>query len=92
MSTSLHSHQYDIFRTLLIAARQDSGLTQVQIAASLNKPQSFISKYERGERRLDFAEFMELASVLNIDTVAFIAAYQAALVTKAHVSRYAHPK
>ncbi len=77
---------------LLIAARQDSGLTQVQIAASLHKPQSFISKYERGERRLDFAEFMELASVLNIDTSAFIAAYQAALVTKAHVRRYVHPK
>ena len=92
MSTSLHSHQYDIFRTLLIAARQDSGLTQVQIAASLRKPQSFISKYERGERRLDFAEFMELASVLNIDIAAFIAAYQAALITKAQVRRYAHPK
>ncbi len=77
---------------LLIAARQDSGLTQVQIAASLNKPQSFISKYERGERRLDFAEFMELASVLNIDTSAFIAAYQIEINAHAKVRRYAHPK
>ncbi len=81
MPSSLHSHQYQIFRSLLISAREASGLTQVQIAEKLGKPQSFISKYERGERRLDFAEFMELADALRIDTNAFISAYRTALDT-----------
>jgi len=79
MPSSLHSHQYQIFRSLLVAAREASGLTQVQIAERLGKPQSFISKYERGERRLDFSEFMELADILLIDTNAFIEAYRSAL-------------
>jgi transcriptional regulator with XRE-family HTH domain len=79
MPSSLHSHQYQIFRSFLVAAREASGLTQAQIAERLGKPQSFISKYERGERRLDFSEFMELADVLRIDTKAFIDAYHSAL-------------
>lgn len=76
MSSSLHSHQYQIFRSLLVAAREELGLTQVQIADRLGKPQSFISKYERGERRLDFTEFIELANLLEIDIVDFINRYQ----------------
>jgi transcriptional regulator with XRE-family HTH domain len=82
MPSSLHSAPYEIFRSLLIAARNTSGLTQIQIAEQLNKPQSFISKYERGERRLDFPEFIELAAVLHIDIAAFVDNYQTALATK----------
>ena len=59
-----------------MAAREKSGLTQVQIAEKLEKPQSFISKYERGERRLDFSEFIELANVLEIDIAGFVSHYQ----------------
>ena len=87
MPSSLHSHQYKIFRSLLVAAREASGLTQVQIAEKLGKPQSFISKYERGERRLDFSEFMELADVLGIDTTAFVAAYRSALTVAPRYKR-----
>ncbi|OIR08983.1 helix-turn-helix protein [mine drainage metagenome] len=79
MSSSLHSHHYHIFRNLLVSAREKSGLTQVQIADQLGKPQSFISKYERGERRLDFTEFIELAEVLGIDVVDFMNHYQTAI-------------
>lgn len=79
MPSSLHSYQYKTFRLLLISARGKSGLTQVQMAAKLKKPQSFISKYERGERRLDFSEFVELADVLNIDIVKFVESYRSAL-------------
>lgn len=53
-------------------------MTQVQIAEKLGRPQSFISKYERGERRLDFSEFVELADVLNIDIIAFVDDYRSA--------------
>lgn len=76
MPSSLHSHYYQVFRSLLVSAREQSGLTQVQIAERLGKPQSFISKYERGERRLDFTEFIELADVLGIDVTDFVGRYQ----------------
>lgn len=78
MPSSLHSHHYQVFRSLLIAAREASGMTQVQIAEKLGRPQSFISKYERGERRLDFSEFVELADVLGIDIIAFVDDYRSA--------------
>jgi transcriptional regulator with XRE-family HTH domain len=54
-------------------------VTQVQVAERWGKPQSFISKYERGERRLDLTEFIELADVLGIDAVDFINRYQSAI-------------
>jgi len=79
MPSSLHSHCYQIFRSLIVSAREKSGLTQVQIAERLGKPQSFISKYERGERRLDFPEFIELADVLGIDVADFVNRYQSAI-------------
>ncbi len=81
MPSSLHSHHYQIFRSLLVSAREKSGLTQVQIATRLGKPQSFISKYERGERRLDFSEFIELADILGIDIADFIDNYRSATPT-----------
>jgi len=87
MPSSLHSHQYQIFRSLLVVAREESGLTQVQVAHRLKKPQSYVSKYERGERRLDFTEFVELADVLEIDTTDFIANYQTALEPTSKVRR-----
>lgn len=77
MPSSLHTHHYQIFRSLLVSAREKSGLTQVQIATKLGKPQSYISKYERGERRLDFSEFIELADILGVDVVEFIEDYRA---------------
>ncbi len=76
MVASLHSFKHDIFRALLIEARKDAQLTQVQLAEKLNIPQSFVSKYERGERRLDFTEFIEIADLLGIDTSLFIANYK----------------
>jgi transcriptional regulator with XRE-family HTH domain len=79
MPSSLHSYHYQIFRSLLVSAREKSGLTQIQIAERLGKPQSFISKYERGERRLDLTEFIKLADALEIDIVDFINRYQVAI-------------
>ena len=48
-------------------------------AEKLGKSQSFISKYERGERRLDFTEFIELAEILEIDIADFVSRYQSAI-------------
>lgn len=76
MPNPLHRRQYDVFRKLLVSAREMRGLTQVQVAERLGKPQSFVSKYERCERRLDFTEFMELADILCIDVTEFVEAYR----------------
>lgn len=51
----------------LVAAREKAGLTQQQLADRLGKPQSFISKYEGGERRIDVIEFIAIADALDMD-------------------------
>lgn len=64
---SLHTTEYNEFLEHVVAARKESGLTQQQLAERLGKPQSYVSKYERGERRLDVVEFLWIARALNID-------------------------
>lgn len=51
--------------------RQDNKLTQTELATKLDRPQSYISKYENGERRLDVVEFLEIAKVLKINISTF---------------------
>lgn len=75
MPSSLHSPEYEIFRRLIVQARRDAGLTQVEVAQRLRKPQSFVSKFERGERRLDVPEFVDIAEAIGIDTAMFINTY-----------------
>lgn len=67
MSKSIFSDGYNLLRTCLVKAREKKGLTQVDVATKLGKPQSYVSKYERGERRLDVVEFLEVARVLGVE-------------------------
>jgi transcriptional regulator with XRE-family HTH domain len=67
MAKSTFTERYDRFRKLLIEARQMAELTQVELAELLERPQSFVSKYERAERRLDVIEFLEIAEAMGID-------------------------
>lgn len=53
-------------------ARKDAGLTQLALATKLGRPQSFVSKFERGERRLDVIEFIDVAKVLGIDPASVV--------------------
>jgi len=69
---SVYSENYRLFLKLIISARRDSGFTQQELAKILKRPQSFISKYERGERRLDLIEFLEILSALGLDPSDFI--------------------
>jgi transcriptional regulator with XRE-family HTH domain len=66
---SVFSEAYVRFRSLLIEARKASGLSQSELSQRLDRPQSFVSKYERGERRLDVVEFGQVAQALNCDPV-----------------------
>jgi transcriptional regulator with XRE-family HTH domain len=64
------SHQQ--LRNALVEARRKQGLTQVGVANRLGKPQSFVSKYESGERRLDVMEFIQVCKALNIEPITII--------------------
>lgn len=72
MTRSVFTDKYERFQQLLIDARKAADLTQTQLAGKLRQPQSYVSKYERGERRLDLIEFLEVAHVLGIDPADFI--------------------
>ncbi len=67
MTASVFSPRYRKLRQLLTKARIDRGLSQAALAARLARPQTFVSKYERGERRLDLVEFLEIADTLKAD-------------------------
>jgi transcriptional regulator with XRE-family HTH domain len=54
-----NTRNYRLFLELLIKARKDAGVTQEQLAKRLNRPQSFVSKCENGERRLDVIELLQ---------------------------------
>ena len=56
-------------RELLTEARTKVGLTQIDVAGRLGRPQSFVSKYESGERRLDVVEFLEVCAAAQADPV-----------------------
>lgn len=52
---------------LLVAARAAAGLSQRELARKLCQPQSFVSRYETGERRLDLIELVEVTNALGCD-------------------------
>ena len=65
--TSIHSEEYKKLLDLLVGARKTAGVTQQQVADALGLPQSFVSKYENGERRLDVIEFLAISRLLKAD-------------------------
>ena len=65
MDKTLHSAEQRRLVGLLFQMRKEAGLTQAQVAARLGRPQSFVSKYESGERRLDLIELRAVAEALN---------------------------
>jgi transcriptional regulator with XRE-family HTH domain len=65
MPESQHSARYRRFCDLLIGWRREKGLTQAEVAKRLGKPQSYVSKYETGERRLDVVEFIDVAHAVG---------------------------
>jgi len=66
---SIYNSNYQEVIGLLKKARQDKGITQVQLAELLGKPQSFVAKFESGERRLDVVEFARIAKLLDVSAL-----------------------
>jgi transcriptional regulator with XRE-family HTH domain len=64
---SIFTEEYESFLENLIAARKGAAITQQELALRLKKPQSFVSKYERRERRLDVVEFVTICGSIDVD-------------------------
>jgi transcriptional regulator with XRE-family HTH domain len=67
MGESIHSKEYRDFIEKLRKARLEAGITQVQAAQKLKKPQSYISKIERRERRVDVVELKRILKVYKTE-------------------------
>lgn len=64
---SVFTPEYRRLLELLMKLRHDKGMTQQAVARKLRKHQSFVSKYERGERRLDVIELFQVVEALGYD-------------------------
>ena len=63
------TEDYKVVGACLAAARRRTGVTQDELAAKLGKPQSFVSEYERGQRRVDVVELLVISRALGADPV-----------------------
>jgi transcriptional regulator with XRE-family HTH domain len=71
MPKSSFTDEAAIVRNLLRTLRESSGLTQLDVAKALNVPQSYVSKYEIGERHLNFAETSAACQALGVSIIEF---------------------
>ena len=72
MVKSIHTKKYAYFVERLRKAREEAGLTQVQVAKKLKRPQSHISNIESGQQRVDVVELQIFAKIYNKDIKYFI--------------------
>ncbi|MGO4712183.1 helix-turn-helix domain-containing protein [Bradyrhizobium sp. 2TAF24] len=78
MQKSLRTSRQQLLLSLLVQARKAKGMTQADVAAALDRPQSFVAKYENNERRIDVVEFIDIAGVLGVSSVDILSKIEAA--------------
>lgn len=66
------SKRYERFCQLLVKFRKDAGVSQEEVAKRLGKRQTYVSKCERGTRRMDVVEFAEMAKAVGYDPAEFM--------------------
>lgn len=66
MEKSIYTNEYQAVTELLVEIRKEAMITQVALAEALGQSQSFVSKYERGERRLDVIQLRTVCQALGI--------------------------
>jgi len=67
VTKSVFTKRYKLFLSLLVSIREDKELSQRALSKKLRKAPTYVSKYERGERRLDVIEFLDIVKVLDAD-------------------------
>jgi transcriptional regulator with XRE-family HTH domain len=79
MDKSIHSSEYLVFLKIFKDARRRAGLTQEEFARQIGETQSFVSKCERGERRIDLVELRTMCRVLAVRLDTFIEQFEDAV-------------
>jgi transcriptional regulator with XRE-family HTH domain len=72
MTRSTHYPRYQLFLDALGKARRDAGVTQAELANRVGNRQVFISKLERGDRRMDIVDLFEYCEAAGIDFLPFV--------------------
>lgn len=72
MEKSIYTQEYSLFLEQLRNAREERGLSQTEVAQRLGQTQSFVSKVERGERRLDIVELRAVCSAIGVEFSVFV--------------------
>jgi transcriptional regulator with XRE-family HTH domain len=78
--SSVKAHRRKVLLALLRQIRLEAGLRQTDVAEKLGKPQSFVSYYETGERRLDLLELHTVCETLGVGLVDFVKRYARTVV------------
>ena len=81
MAKSIFSHWQECLQKLLREIRMEAGLTQEELARKLDRKQSFVSKYEIGERRLDLVEISQICRALDISLTRFTREFERRCMT-----------
>ncbi len=79
MEKSIHSPEQTTLQRLLRQIRRGAGLRQEDLAQLLGKPQSFVSNYERGERRLDLLELRQICQAVGIPLIDLVQRFEESL-------------
>jgi len=79
MEKSIHSANYLVFLKMLKKARQDAGFTQSELARKIHETQTFVSKCERGERRIDVVELRTFCRAFGMNLTTFASALDRAI-------------
>ena len=82
MKKNLYTQRQRILLDLLRKTREEAGLRQDDVAERLGRPQSFVSKYESGERRLDILELYDVCEVLGTTLSIFVRTLESLLKKK----------
>ena len=72
-----YSPRYLRLRATLRKVREEASLTQSELAAKLKKPQTFVSKSELGERRIDFLEVVDFCRACGVEPNKFLSRLEA---------------
>jgi len=82
MKKSIYSNGYQLFLQILRNAREAAGLTQEEVAERIGQTQSFVSKYERGERRLDIVETLAICDAIGVSFYVFVEDFMRTIKTQ----------
>ncbi len=86
MPRTIYTAEQQRLTELLRQLRLDAGLRQEDLAKKLRRPQSFVSKYEIGQRRLDLVELREICRALGVPLVEFVRQFERSIAATTRAS------